>query len=470
VRRLAILASLLFACGREGVIEVRIVAPPGQDPFAGAVVARLTLGTTPPLVREFPIQSGRVEGEIKPAPTNVAPQITVELLDDRGEVLSRGRTPEVPLSARYTGYVEVLVARVGAFARLPSGLATATRGHSAAVISRFQVLIAGGLDGSGAPVARAEIYNLYLFGFEPTGGLATPRARGVLLPLSDGRFLVYGGQVPGSAGGLAPTATVEVYDPQAGTFSGAQGGGQPRAAPVAVALPDSPDRWIVTGGEGSSGEPLATAMLFSVGTGELTALAETLRAARRGHTATPVQTAAGPRVLIFGGADADPEAELFDPIARTFSPLPTPLGRRRDHTATLLSDGRVALAGGRSAAGEPLADIVLYDPQCDDVRCPVFALDLALLSGRYGHAAHALPGDRLLIAAGRGAGGTALATAEVLLYESAARRLTRESSPALSAARAEFVSVDLPTGQILLAGGVDASGAPTASAEIFNPR
>src|SRR5439155_21182035 len=111
------------------------------DPFAGAVAARLTLGTTPPVVRDFPVNGGQVSGDISPAPTGVAPPVTVELLDDRGVVIARGRTPEVPLSSHYNGYVEVLVSRVGTFCALPGDpLATATSGHAMTAVSNFQVL------------------------------------------------------------------------------------------------------------------------------------------------------------------------------------------------------------------------------------------------------------------------------------------------------------------------------------------
>jgi hypothetical protein len=471
VRRLLPLALLaaLWACGRDGTLEIRIITPSGQDPFAGAAVARLTVGTTPPVTRDFPVSSGQVDGEIKPAPTEVAATLTVELLDAQGIVLARGRTPEVPLSARLTGYVEVLVARVGAFARIPGAMGTASRLHAAAVITRFEVLVMGGLDRAGAPVARAEVYNLFGYAFETGGNLATPRAKAVVLPQADGLFLIFGGEVAGPTGGLVPTATAETVDANAGTITGTQGAGDPRAAPTATSFPDSSDRWLVAGGDGPSG-PLASALSFDATTGALTTLPALMQAARTGHSATPVQTAVGPRILIYGGAETGPEAELFDPAAGTFAPLAGP-DRRRDHSATLLSDGRVLLAGGRSPGGEARGNLLLYDGSCRDAICATFTTpDLTLVEGRYGHSAHALSGNRVLLSGGRNGAGTPLATSEVLLYDPAARRLSREGAPPQSAARAEFSAVELPTGQILFTGGVDGTGVPLDSAEIFNPR
>ena len=52
------------------------------------------------------------------------------------------------------------------------------------------------------------------------------------------------------------------------------------------------------------------------------------------------------RVLVAGGG-VDNSAELYDPNAGTFSPTLEPMtGWHQFHTATLLSDGRVLIAGG----------------------------------------------------------------------------------------------------------------------------
>jgi hypothetical protein len=463
-------ALTLFACSQDGVLEVRIVIPSGQDPFANAVVARFTVGTTPPVTREFPISQGQVNGDLSNAPINVSAPLTVELVDSAGTVVARGLTPPIPLSNLLNGYVEIFVARVGAFAALPSGLAAASRQHAMTVTSEYEVVIAGGLDRNGTPLARVELYNLYAFAFVTVGNLVTPRAREIVLPAANGKFVLYGGLV-GNPGALMPTNLTEVFDDIALTFTGGQGAGEARAAPSATPFPGAPDHFLIAGGDGAQGA-LASALIYDSTSGGLTAVGKPMQGSRRGHSGTPVQAKVGARILLYGGADNGPEAELFDRVAGTFSAAPgSPPGQRRDHTATLLADGRVLIAGGRSTDGTPQSDLVLYDPQCDDVSCPAFTtLDLALLAGRYGHVAHALSGNRVLLAGGRGTGDAPLSSAEVLLYDPTLRRMSREDVPQLTSARADFASVDLPTGQVLFVGGVDATGVPLSSAELFNPR
>src|ERR1035437_6173747 len=87
--------------------------------------------------------------------------------------------------------------------------------------------------------------------------------------------------------------------------------------------------------------------------------------ARGWHTATLLTDG---RVLIAGGRDdsgVHASAELFDPATGTFSPTGSMTVARHGHTATRLSDGRVLIAGGLSANGTTavyLASAELYDP------------------------------------------------------------------------------------------------------------
>ncbi len=59
-------------------------------------------------------------------------------------------------------------------------------------------------------------------------------------------------------------------------------------------------------------------------------------------------------------------AELFDPVTKTFTPTGAMAAARALHTATLLTDGRVLVAGGSrffyNGLSESLAEAELFDP------------------------------------------------------------------------------------------------------------
>jgi len=86
-----------------------------------------------------------------------------------------------------------------------------------------------------------------------------------------------------------------------------------------------------------------------------------MTAPRAGHTATLLLNG---KVLIAGGrSDESGAAELFDPVTRTFSATGEMITPRSRHTATLLDNGRVLIAGGVLNNGNfPLASAELYDP------------------------------------------------------------------------------------------------------------
>jgi hypothetical protein len=149
----------------------------------------------------------------------------------------------------------------------------------------------------------------------------------------------------------------EIYDPGTGAFGRTGATATQGYGHTATLLADG--RVLVAGGDATyDQDQVASAELYDPKTGTFRSTHK-MKAARTGHTATLL---ADGRVLIAGGwpenedGDVTPlaSAEIYDPTTGTFSltgPMTTP---RIGHTATMLADGRILIAGGSSAE--------IYDP------------------------------------------------------------------------------------------------------------
>jgi hypothetical protein len=171
-----------------------------------------------------------------------------------------------------------------------------------------------------------------------------------------------------------------------GQFS-ATDSGHPYWHQAAALLRDG--RVLILGGAPDGGSTSYQAVIFDPATGTATSVGG-LYAPRAQFTAT---TLADGRVLIAGGiAQLDhPETaldsiEIFDPAMGLFSHDPNfPMrSKRYAHTATLLADGKVLLAGGRNGQFA-LNSAEIYDPSTN--RCTFTG---AMGTARLNHTATAL--------------------------------------------------------------------------------
>lgn len=140
--------------------------------------------------------------------------------------------------------------------------------------------------------------------------------------------------------------------------------------------------------------------------------------------------------------------------------LPRP---RAAHSATLLRDGRVLLAGGCHAQGceEGISgDALLFDPGSK-----TFKRTGALVQPRVGHRAIRLRGGAVLLLGGWTANG---ATALVERYDPATGTFSRHGR--LLQARDGFSATPLADGNILVAGGYSGAMQRLSSAEVYDPR
>ena len=182
---------------------------------------------------------------------------------------------------------------------------------------------------------------------------------------------------------------------------------------------------------------------------------------RAAHTATLLPDG---KVLVAGGfaeANSLASAEIFDPATSTFVPAGKMNAARSSHTATLLPNGKVLIAGGYN--GDYLASAELYDSVKQ-----TFMPAPTMVMARSGHVATLLNNGKVLIVGGVGTGWTFLADAE--LYDPTTNTFTATGS--MTTARESHTATLLKDGNVLITGGHKGRRAEItiyASAEIYNP-
>ncbi|WP_437726006.1 kelch repeat-containing protein [Sorangium sp. So ce861] len=173
-------------------------------------------------------------------------------------------------------------------------------------------------------------------------------------------------------------------------------------------------------------------------------------------------------VLVAGGEALTPEgrrsplsrAVRYDPASGTWAPAGAMLHARSLHTATLLPDGTVLVAGGTAlVAGAPaaIAEAERYDPATG-----VWTAAAPMNVARRGHAAALLPNGNLLVAGGFN-GSPGQRSAE--LYDPVANTWTLVAS--MNDGRALFSATPLLDGRVLVVGSKDPDISPHP--EVYDP-
>ena len=315
-------AVLLFALGSQLVMTAPgngLAAPRHRAELVMQAERAIILGGSAttlrrsplPSVESFALQRGLFEDN-----NLLGPGSAVQPLTD-GRLLQCGGID--PHTGTTTARSRFYAAAAFSVDEGPS-LLVARRDHSATLIDYGVLLIAGGLDRSGAALAATEIIDLNNGLVSAGHALQNPRSQHSATLLADGTVLICGGL---NAGG-APIESCEVYDP----------GDQ-------TELPED--------------DTVAPVLGF-------------MSAPRNGHQATLLDDG---RVLLSGGLDPARGVrhdDLYDPQAAALLPVAAaPAIARRHHAAVLVGQGRVLLAGGEEYNGAYIASnrAELYDAATD---------------------------------------------------------------------------------------------------------
>ena len=150
---------------------------------------------------------------------------------------------------------------------------------------------------------------------------------------------------------------------------------------------------------------LSSVEVYDPGTGTFTEIVGEDGAGIYGHTATLLPNG---KVLLAGGfvnsvwdysgiSGSDNGATLYDSATGVFSGTGNMTANRGDHTATLLANGKVLIAGGadQDPTGTGLASAELYDPSTG-----TFTQTGSMAVGRFLHTATLLQNGKVLIVGG----------------------------------------------------------------------
>jgi N-acetylneuraminic acid mutarotase len=231
-----------------------------------------------------------------------------------------------------------------------ASMSVARASATATVMANGKVLVAGGITTGGTITNTAEVYNPQTDSWSNTSNnMTAAHYNHTATLLNNGKVLVCGGQTTG----LAVTNVCDLYDPTTNTWSAAASMLLGRALHTATLLKDG-KVWFAGGWNPSVSATngwIPTTERYDP-TANSFSSAHPLASARGLHTATMMGDG---RIFVAGGYNGNNKfenrgildtTEIYDPVSNTVIPGPTLASRREQHTATLLPGGDVSIFGG----------------------------------------------------------------------------------------------------------------------------
>ena len=231
-----------------------------------------------------------------------------------------------------------------------------------------------------------------------------------------------------------------------------------RRAHTATLLPNG--KVLVAGGQGiiaGQETTITNAELYdpAAGTWQVTG---SLTDGRSFHTATLLGNG---KVLVAGGIGVS-SAELYDPTTAVWTLTGSMSTARYRHTASRLSNGKVLVTGGIDAIGNFTASAEVYDPAVG-----TWTAVGSMNSTRWAHEATVLANGKVLVTGGAtNNGGNLIVLSSAELFDPAGGTFSNTAS--MSAGRFDHTSTLLPNGKVLVTGGFDNANS-ISSTEIYDP-
>lgn len=277
---------------------------------------------------------------------------------------------------------------------ITGNLNTGNRYQSAAVAlaGKDKVIFTGGSSSS-----AAEMYDVSTGQFINLPNMISKRANHKATLLNDGRVFISGGH-----DGTNYLSTTEIYDPVANTFTLKAPMSIKRAFHSSILLNDG--TVLIVGGYNSSAY-VNTAVVYNPTTNTYSSTSNSMSEPRGYPSLTLLNNG---KVLIVGGANQRSgglqptyTAELYDPVAKTFSSLPALPTWMYYNTATLQPDGLVLITGGQATyGGVEKIEALLFDPNTNQFLTGI----TPMTTGRAWHSATLLPNGKTLIVGGYSTG------------------------------------------------------------------
>ncbi|HLI51606.1 MAG TPA: kelch repeat-containing protein, partial [Thermomicrobiaceae bacterium] len=274
---------------------------------------------------------------------------------------------------------------------------------------------------TGERVARASIYNPETNSWTQTSSMNLTNGYGSPVVLNNGNVLFSGGLVgvENAPSSSSTTAASQIYDPTTNRWT-----------PVAPMLQD---------------RSLQTATLLADGS-----------------------------VLVVGGVEINTgplfeypgDAERHDPNTNTWTKVSAGFTSREDSSVVHLPDGRIMVIGG-AKQGETLATAELFNPTTNN-----WYSAAPMTTPRSDASATILPDGRVLMAGGRDNESTDQPLASTEIYDPVTNSWS--DGPPMTTAREDQAAVLLPSGEVLVVGGVgpeqsENGNLALASTEIYDP-